>query len=442
MSYYERLKNLTIFRIVNYGFSFFLNRILGFVLLSLLTKHLDQNIIGQYFMFINLQTILVSASIFGIPSLIIKELSENLNSKVNGYLKYKVLFFSFLISTFLFLFFSFLINTYYAQINYKYLIFLSCLFTLYNSILFYFFISIKRIILGNFIDQILKYLLLIIFFIYLLFLNIKFTILHLILLYSVVNIITFFTFIFLIYKNKILNLEEAKKEIKYKEIKYKEYSKYFFTTGMMSLFTILNSKIDILIIKYFFDEIQVSIYGIGSQLSFIVNIPFIVISSILMPKIAALFKKDKIIQINLLCDFYRFVLLILSVFTLFLLAFFYEKLLILFFNENYLESYIVFIIIASSYLIVSLFAFNELYLTYSGQEIKIAIFMFLSCLVNIFACLILVPNYGIIGAATALSLSNIFFFFLVFILNKKNNYRFIYIIRILFKNKFWLIKKL
>jgi O-antigen/teichoic acid export membrane protein len=253
----------------------------------------------------------------------------------------------------------------------------------------------------------------------------------------VVNIITFFTFIFLIYKNKILNLEQDKKEIK-----YKEYSKYFFITGMMSLFTILNSKIDILIIKYFFDDIQVSIYGIGSQLSIIVNIPFIVISNILMPKIAALFKKDKIIQINILCDFYRFVLLILSVFTLFLLAFFYEKLLILFFNENYLESYIVFIIIASSYLIVSLFAFNDLYLTYSGQEIKIAIFMFLSCLVNIFACLILVPNYGIIGAATALSLSNIFLFFLVFISNKKNNYSFIYIIRILFKNKFWLIKKL
>ena len=57
MNFLSKLKFYTIFKILNYGSNLVLNRLLGLLLLSLLTKNLDQYVVGQYFIFINLQTI-------------------------------------------------------------------------------------------------------------------------------------------------------------------------------------------------------------------------------------------------------------------------------------------------------------------------------------------------------------------------------------------------
>jgi O-antigen/teichoic acid export membrane protein len=373
----------------------------------------------------------------GIPHLIVKELSYDFTNKVFSFFESKVLLFCFLSSFFIFLISALIINIYYSNIDYKHLIFLSSLFTIFNSIFFYYFIAIKKIILGNFIDQILKYLLLIVFIFSIFFSNIQFTIFNIIIIYCIANFTIFFIFILFTVNEKKVFLKENKKEIK-----YKEYLKYIFFTGLTSLFTILNTKIDILLIKYFLDEIQVSIYGIGSQLSLIMNMPLVVFLHILMPKIASLIKKKKQMQLNILSDLYRFLLFFLCTLVILSLGLYYENIILLFFNENYLESYNIFIIISLSYLIMSLFSFNDIFLIYSGKEIKILVCMFLSFLVNICTSLILIPNYGIVGAAIALSLSNVFLSFSLFIINIKNNYLFRYILRIIFKNKLWLIKKL
>jgi len=257
------------------------------------------------------------------------------------------------------------------------------------------------------------------------------------LLYCVVNIIIFFISAYFVYNKDNFFSEKNKLNIK-----YKEHLKYIYSTGLISLVTILNTKIDILLIKYFLDEIQVSIYGIGAQLSFIMNIPLIVILHILMPKIASLIRRKKQMQLNILSDFYRFILVIFCILIIVALSFFYNDIIKIFFNKNYLESYNVFMIIALSYLITSFFSLNDLFFIYSGKETKILIFMFLSFLTNIFLSLILIRDYGIVGSAVALSLSNILFSFLLFISNIKNNYLFKYVFRMMFKNKLWLIKKL
>jgi O-antigen/teichoic acid export membrane protein len=373
----------------------------------------------------------------GIPHLIVKELSYNFTNKVFSFFESKVLLFCSLISFFIFLISALIINIYYSNIDYKYLIFLSSLFTIFNSIFFYYFIAIKKIILGNFIDQILKYLLLIVFIFLVFFLNIQFTIFNLIIIYCMANLTIFFIFILFTVNEKKIFLKENNKEIK-----YKEYFKYIFFTGLTSLFTILNSKIDILLIKYFLDEIQVSIYGIGSQLSLIMTMPLVVFLHILMPKIASLIKKKKQMQLNILSDLYRLILFFLCTLVMLSLVFYYKNIILLFFNENYLESYNIFIIISLSYLIMSLFSFNDIFFIYSGKEFKILVCMFSSFLINICTSLILIPNYGIVGAAIALSLSNVILSFSLFIINIKNNYLFRYILRIIFKNKLWLIKKL
>ena len=72
---------------------------------------------------------------------------------------------------------------------------------------------------------------------------------------------------------------------------YVDFTKYALILGLSSIFTILNSKIDILMIEFFLSEIEVSIYGIGSQLAFLMYLPTVAFSHILMSKLSIFIKE-------------------------------------------------------------------------------------------------------------------------------------------------------
>jgi O-antigen/teichoic acid export membrane protein len=309
--------------------------------------------------------------------------------------------------------------------------------TILNSIFFYFYIASDKIIFANFLEQILKYILLIFFILILFFLKIEIKNNHIILLYFLVN-----SFIFLIFISLIINNLQTFPNVKKKILEYANYTKYIFITGITSFCTVINSKIDLLVIDYFLDKTQASLYGVASQLSFIMFLPGIVFVNILMQKTALLIRNKKIKQLNILIDFYRFLLFTISLSFLFIIIFFFEKITILLFTENYLDSYIVFKILAISSLVVTFFSLNDLLLFYSGKEKKILALAFFGVIINILLSFILVPEFGITGSAISLSSSNIFVSLGIFLINLKNNYFFTYAYQILLKKKLWLIKKL
>jgi O-antigen/teichoic acid export membrane protein len=309
--------------------------------------------------------------------------------------------------------------------------------TILNSIFFYFYIASDKIIFANFLEQILKYILLIFFILILFFLKIEIKNNHIILLYFLVN-----SFIFLIFISLIINNLQTFPNVKKKILEYANYTKYIFITGITSFCTVINSKIDLLVIDYFLDKTQASLYGVASQLSFIMFLPGIVFANILMQKTALLIRNKKIKQLNILIDFYRFLLFTISLSFLFIIIFFFEKITILLFTENYLDSYIVFKILAISSLVVTFFSLNDLLLFYSGKEKKILALAFFGVIINILLSFILVPEFGITGSAISLSSSNIFVSLGIFLINLKNNYFFTYAYQILLKKKLWLIKKL
>ena len=151
--------NTDLSKIFIYGGNVVINRFLGFLIILLITHRLDQSIVGQYFIFLNIQSILVSISILGLPSLIIKELSLNFKKKINDNLIEKTIIFSLFLSMgFLFLLTIFF-YIYYNDINFIFFIFLSSAFTIINAIFFYLYLSFEKILIANFLEQILKYLL-------------------------------------------------------------------------------------------------------------------------------------------------------------------------------------------------------------------------------------------------------------------------------------------
>ena len=139
-------------KIFIYGGNIVINKFIGFVILFLITKQLDQSIVGQYFIFLNIQSILVSTAILGIPNLIIKELSLNIKKKINDNLIKKTIVFCLFISISFLALLSVFFYFYYKDISFILLIFVSSLITLVNSIFFYFYLASEKILFSHFLS--------------------------------------------------------------------------------------------------------------------------------------------------------------------------------------------------------------------------------------------------------------------------------------------------
>jgi O-antigen/teichoic acid export membrane protein len=428
---------MTLFRLFNYGGHLFLNRLFAFILLALLSKYLSKDTMGQYFIFLNTLTILTTLSMAGIPYLINKELSVNKNYKIFNFFTYKIISLCIFFVIFLSLVIFILLTFFYEKILNLNLIFFCSILASFNFILYHFFVSNGRLILANLFEQILRYLLLIFFLLPLIFFDYNFQIIDLIFLYIFVNILISFFFLLSIFKQYNFDFKKRKKNFK-----YKKYLKYILLTGFVTIFNVLNHKIDLLFIDYFLDKTQVSLYGIGSQFSLIMTIPFVIFYSVLGPKISLYLKSKKIIKLNALLDFYRLILIMFSLSLFLILILFFENLVSLFFTAEYLEAFTVVKILTFTFFIASFFSFNEIFLNFTGNEKKVLFSVFLSFLLNVLLNIILVPKYGIVGASLSFAFSNLFFNLLIFFINFKNNFFFKYVFKILVNKKFNLIKKL
>lgn len=428
---------MTLFRLFNYGGHLFLNRLFAFILLALLSKYLSKDTMGQYFIFLNTLTILTTLSMAGIPYLINKELSVKKNYKIFNFFTYKIISLCFFFVIFLSFVIFILLIFFYEKILNLNLIFFCSILASFNFILYHFFVSNGRLILANLFEQILRYLLLIFFLLSLIFFDYNFQIIDLIFLYIFVNILISIFFLLSIFKQYNFDFKKRKTNFK-----YKKYLKYILLTGFVTIFNVLNHKIDLLFIDYFLDKTQVSLYGIGSQFSLIMTIPFVIFYSVLGPKISLYLKSKKIIKLNALLDFYRLILIIFSLSLFLILILFFENLVSLFFTAEYLEAFTVVKILTFTFFIASFFSFNEIFLNFTGNEKKVLFSVFLSFLLNVLLNIILVPKYGIVGASLSFAFSNLFFNLLIFFINFKNNFFFKYVFKILVNKKFNLIKKL
>ena len=423
-------------KIFIYGGNIVINKFIGFVILFLITKQLDQSIVGQYFIFLNIQSILVSTAILGIPNLIIKELSLNIKKKINDNLIKKTIVFCLFISISFLATLSVFFYFYYKDISFILLIFISSLITLVNSIFFYFYLASEKILFSHFFEQILKYLLILIILANLFLFNYVVSIQDIIKIYIISNLLIFI--FFLIKFIKVLNLSGQNKTNVI--LPYVDFTKYALILGLSSIFTILNSKIDILMIEFFLSEIEVSIYGIGSQLAFLMYLPTVAFSHILMSKLSIFIKRKMFLRLNILIDIYRFILVSINLFffvTSFLII---EYLIQFFFGLNYILSSNVFLILITGYFIGSFFSFSDVYMNYIGNEKKIALIMFFCSLINITLSYLLIPKIGINGAAISLAISHIAFNYIAFTLNFKNNLFFLVALKIIIRKKKLLLK--
>ena len=428
MKIFKIIHNGQFATILQYGFNSVISRLITFIVIIFVTKTFILESVSDFFLFLNLNSIIVSISLLGIPMLIIKQLSGFYNQSYNFFELKKFIIFCICISMFFFIIMITIFSFYYSNLNYFLYICIASFFTIANILCSNILICCNKIIFSQFFDNVLKYLIILLLIFFNNFFNNE-NIISVMIFYIISNIL-----ILIILISKIFLLLKSKKEnINYEiDNNYKQYLKFIFFTGIATLSTILNSKIDLLIIDQLLDKRFVALYGVGIQISFIIFLFTTICYHVFSPKISVMVKKNKIKLLNLILDSYRFILFFFCGFLYLILFFFVDYIVIIFFSPQYLEVANVIKIISLGYFVMVPFYFSDLILNLQNNEEKVALTVVFSAFINIAFNLILIPKIGMDGAAYALLLSHIVQFSLYNFFQYRNLY--------IFKNIFFLIK--
>ncbi|SFM56235.1 flippase [Methanolobus profundi] len=163
------------------------------------------------------------------------------------------------------------------------------------------------------------------------------------------------------------------------------------------------AHIDSLMIGYYLNETEVGFYAVS--MIFIQGITLIpsAIQRVTTPMIARSFAKKEYESILNLLKSVTLKVLIISLFFSLILLMFGEKLIVLIFEDAYLPAYTPLLILLIGYTIYSMFmSIGTFYASIGRVQLSYQVALF-SALLSILMNTLLIPNFGIIGAAIATS---------------------------------------
>ena len=179
---------------------------------------------------------------------------------------------------------------------------------------------------------------------------------------------------------------------------------------------------DRLFIERYFDLYDVGIYSLGYKIAGLILVfttAFNVAYNPVFYKLAN--SKDQIFAKRQLYN-YNNVYSITIIIAVFFLAFFSKEIIEIFANERYLDAYKIVPLICFAYLISQLTGLFNLMIYQEKKVIKLMYVSFIAAFLNIFLNFLLVPVFGVYGAAYATILSFIVVFILTWWLARKYYY--------------------
>ena len=211
-----------------------------------------------------------------------------------------------------------------------------------------------------------------------------------------------FSFGFLVLTNKVFNI--FNKKIK-EENMTKELLKYSYPLFFAGTLWIVSSWIDSFMIGYFKPEADIGIYNVAFSTSSLMTIFFVALGSFFIPVVSNLFSKEKIDEIK---EIYsrtcKWNLIIGSIIIGFLIIF-SQYIINILFGIDYSNGKIPLIILCIGFFVMIATGYSEQLLMAVGKT-KLTFFARLISLIsNVTLNIILIPKYGIIGAAVATSAS-------------------------------------
>ena len=183
-------------------------------------------------------------------------------------------------------------------------------------------------------------------------------------------------------------------------------------------FSVIYLSIDSVLISYFIGDIELGYYSLGYGLTIVFYIIPSTLSNIYFPRLSIYFKSDKL-KLKSLFNKLLMKLFLVAVPLVSLLYFIAPEFFLLFYGNEFNNSVAIF----QFFLIALLFKFfafpyGFLLLATNKENLRLLI-QGISALFNLFANLILIPRYGIFGAAISTILSEFIILILYFFFGKK-----------------------
>ncbi len=286
-----------------------------------------------------------------------------------------------------------------------------------------FFFCINKVLLSGFVNgqermkhlafyQSLRYIFLFSFLILLISININGSLLPII--FSLTESLLFL--ILLIDLNKNASLFQAKQYFKWIKI----HLKYGFKCIVSGIFIELNTKVDVLMIGFFLTDDLVGIYSFAALFSEGFYQIIIILQNFYNPLFARLVSYKKIRTLKKITNEGQKKIIPITIFLGILIIYFFSWFINqTIFEDQYRESLFPFIILISGILISSGYIPFLNVLSMSDMPFWNSLLIFFTVLINIILNYLLIPLFGIQGAAMATSLSLIFSVYFLKVLCKR-----------------------
>lgn len=396
----------------------FIGQLSGFILSILLANSLAPNEFGKFYFCFSLVLVMALICQAGTPLFLTKEISVQIAKKNFDLIMNRVLYSLFLIFIFIF-FLTFLIYITFNNFDlvffdqykdFTYLIIFSVPLIAYINLFAAIYRGLGYVLYALFIDGCLGIMLTL----FASYLFSTYTAVHadsliIFKIYTFSLLFTFFlatiplTLAFLKNKNKYfyLDINNFLKKIK-------TWNKSLFYFAVMSIAVVINDHLSILVLGFLHSTTEVGLFKISIQFSLIVIFGLNAINSIIGPKIASLYAKNKNIELQELLSYSVKVSFIYALVILVIIFFVGKPLIILFFGDFYQNAYIPLLVLCFGQFFNVCFGSVGWIVNMTGKEDFAAKVLLLSLIINLVFSLILVPNFGSVGAAIAVSVSLLF----------------------------------
>jgi O-antigen/teichoic acid export membrane protein len=184
-----------------------------------------------------------------------------------------------------------------------------------------------------------------------------------------------------------------------------EWRKSTIVLTMIGGLLLLNSHMDIIMLGLMATDKDVGIYGVVSQLSLLVIFGLVAINQVLQPNIARIYNQKNLVELQKIVTFSARVVFILAIPPVLLLLFSGEWVLLQLFGEQYKSGSVSLSILVLGQIVNVTIGSVGMILNMTGNERHAASGVIAALILNLVLNMLLIPLYGMTGAAIATSTS-------------------------------------
>ena len=185
------------------------------------------------------------------------------------------------------------------------------------------------------------------------------------------------------------------------------WAKASMVLGFVAAMQIINTKVDLIILGWFVSASEIGIYSVVVQTALVVAFGLKTANMVVAPYFARLYAQGDIIALQSLVTLSARVILVITIPVVLIIAFAGELILGLAFGSDYKAGATSLAILAVGQLVNAMMGSVGFLLNMTGHERDLAIGVGIAALCNIVLNLMLVPNFGLEGAASATACSMI-----------------------------------